>query len=400
MSEPSTDLGLNPGAVATYLNSVGWELSQDSDAGQTWVTPDSRRTSLIRLPKNPNFADYGDVFDDALTRLQRIYDWDIQELTTKILGARSDVLYIRASQSITDGTIPVREAQSLLDGAVEMVTAAARSAVSPRASYRGRMPDAVKDFVSDDLRMGHTQRGSFVITILARLDADPAGLRADAPEPGPTASSTEAWPIDRSRTPEIAPFQRRVMNSLATGLTFAREAADRARLQPGNGLDLDEAVSEGLSAELCSALNDMTTQQGVASLGLSFDWAASVPNRLDVGRAPTVFDRDTAAGLRVVRDRLVRQPPPDQRVEMQGYVTKLERGADSEEGVITVEGALNDNSRRRVRVSLTGKNYRFAVASHESRSMVHVQGTLRRESNVYWLRLPGLAISSAIAVEA
>ena len=95
-----------------------------------------------------SYADYerDSNLQRAIRKLEQLNGWDAGRLFPRaFFGARSDILYIRASQFVTDGTIPVKEAQQLIDGAVEMVTAAAElpaglagtSLVALRRAIRG-----------------------------------------------------------------------------------------------------------------------------------------------------------------------------------------------------------------------------------------------------------------------
>lgn len=387
MTQPLTDLGITPSTVAAYLNSTGWSLVQDDDVRQNWASDDPRRSrSVLMLPKDPSFDDYGDVFAQALRRLERLNDWDAHELYTHILSARSDVLYIRAAQLTSDGSIPIREAQQLLDGAVDMITAAARWTVSPRGHYGPRMSGAVKEF-SDELRMGHTQRGSFVITVLTRLDATAATKPADSGTASLKAAPAALEGHTRLTAGLIAPFQRQVMTSLALGLTYAQAATQQA-LDSEDGtdaVDYEDAVRHGVTAQLCEALGEMTDQTGVQALDLSFAWAPAEP------AAPPavdriVFDRPTTPVLRAMRDRLSPQKPAARNVTILGFVTRLERGQDAEEGTVTVEGYVGGQEQRAVRVPLTGTAYAEAVQAHENRRTVEARGRLVKEGRNYYLR--------------
>lgn len=375
--------------LATYLNTTGWTLVQDGQALQSWMfgsVPTSDH--ILQLPKDDSFADYQSNLHRAMRQLEQLNGWDAQQLSTHVLGARSDILYIRASQFSTDGTIPVREAQRLIDGAVEMVTAAARATYEPRRSFAGRPPTRVKDFIADDLRMGHTQRGSFVITILTRLDeqdADATGPEDDA-VPNSASLGIAHQPLQRGYIP---PFQRQVMRTLASGLTYVKTAMDTALSAPDGAaaINLEEAVQRGVSSQLCQALGDMTEQVGVQALDLSFSWAPAEPSpppRVD----DLTFDRPMVSVLTSLRERLTLTAPAEREVEVTGFVTRLERGQDAEEGTVTVMGFTDTAEQRQVRVALDGDAYTRAVQAHDRRQQVRVSGRLVREGNSYYLKGP------------
>jgi hypothetical protein len=73
-------------------------------------------------------------------------------------------------------------------------------------------------------------------------------------------------------------------------------------------------------------------------------------------------------------------------VSVLGYVTRLERGQDAEEGTVTVQGFADTQEQRTVRVLFTGADYTAAVRAHDGRQPVEVRGRLVREGNAYYLR--------------
>lgn len=108
------------------------------------------------------------------------------------------------------------------------------------------------EFLDDEVRLGHTKRGSFVFTVVTRL-GDPLPVHDDNGE-------------------RAVAFPRKVMETLAHGLETTRDLT-----QKWNRL---------------------------RSLNLSFEWVAAEP-RPEVGRSPIVVDRDVIAGLPRVRECLV-----------------------------------------------------------------------------------------------
>jgi hypothetical protein len=87
-----------------------------------------------------------------------------------------------------------------------------------------------------------------------------------------------------------------------------------------------------------------------------------------------------------MRDELRRRP--DVRFdEVVGYVVRLERGQNSKEGVVVIDGEVG-RVRRRVRLALTGDSYSRAIRAHDERRMVYARGQITLEGRSYWLRRP------------
>jgi hypothetical protein len=238
--------------------------------------------------------------------------------------------------------------------------------------------------------MGHTQHGSFVITILTRLgeeeiveinDRDPEKSSDDVF----TAASRDhdqAHNVDRATSTDqirIPPFERRVMRTLAHGLESAREMA----LHTGSQT-MDDAVNRGLSANMVDALDIMTSGfDGLRSLDLSFAWAIA-----EQSAAPSVeevkVDRTVIPELGSLRERLERRPPGPDTATAYGQVTRLERGHDEESGTVTISGVVGE-VRRTVRIELSGKRYNDAIRAHRTRTTVTATGILTKRGNANWL---------------
>lgn len=325
--------------VSSYLGAAGWQLVIADDFSQTWQLgqgplPEAR----LRLPTDTGLDDYSIRFEEALQRLCRVNNWSLQQLATQVLGARSDFMYIRADQSSIDGTIPLRQAEALLQGADALLYAAASSAVRPKAQHLGKRPELAKDFIRDDVRMGHTQRGSFIITIVTRLDEDEV-VHVDAEdhqilevlEPGRLSKPVQAGNGANPSEIVLPPFQRRVMSTLATGVESARSMA----LHSGDQT-MEDAVARGLSANLVAALGAMTDFEGLRALDLSFSWAIAEKAAPPPSVGEVIVDRDVIAELRPLRERLERRPAEPEVETIYGQVTRLERGERDQTGVVTV----------------------------------------------------------------
>lgn len=380
LDELPADLALSPSAVSSYLGSAGWDLEAADEAAAVWGLSEGRGTrARLLLPLDRSYADFAPRFQEALRTLRLVHDWDLQQLATHVLGARSDFLFVRADQSTPDGTIPLRQAQSLLDGAQQLLLYAACSAIRPRSTYgSGRRPKEASNFLNDDVRMGHTQRGSFVITVLTRLDADDTVIvEPDANELiAPGASDAGAHTAGEVAA-IIPPFQRRVMATLATALELTHQA-----VQTGASGRLERAVERGVSANLVDALAGMTSYEGLHSLDLSFQWAPAEPVP-PPATEHVLITREEMPRLAAAAN-LLRQVPDVVRDSITGQVIRLER-AETDEGIITIEGTVGRSTRRKVRVDLNGEPYDTAIRAHRQRLPVTATGDITKRGRDYWL---------------
>jgi hypothetical protein len=386
------DLDLSPQTVAAYLGTAGWRLADASDLAQLWELGDGGHLEArLRLPVEHELADFDRRVEEALHRICLVNDWSADQLAMNVLNARSDFMFIRADQAAADGSIPLMQAQTMLEGARELMLAAAQSTIRARSEHRGRRSDLARSFVQEDVRMGHTQRGSFIITILTHLGEEEI-IPVDDDDSRVLAAQNKALQLPQAEaareyarlreaaatgTIRIAPFQRRVMSTLATGLDSAREMA----LQSG-AHTLDEAVARGLSANLVDALTGMTRYDGLRSLDVSFSWSKTEPEA-----QPSVeqirVDRDVIPRLEPLKTRLERRPPEPDVETIHGQVTRLERGTDDESGTVTITGFIGRVART-VRIELVGTDYNEAIRAHRSRTTVTSTGTLMKRGNSYY----------------
>ncbi|MFI6168012.1 hypothetical protein ACIBCN_14620 [Nocardia sp. NPDC051052] len=354
---------LSPPAVSQYLASHDWQLeARDQDVREIWRLPGADGPlGRVMLPLATDYADFPVRFRDTLQALAAIYDWNIGQLAERIVAARADLFFVRLDQEMTDGTIPFRQAEKTLEALFTMMRAAATTADDPTNSHRGRRSAIVTEFLEDDIRLGHTKRGSFVFTVVTRLG--------------------EVLPSDEDGSPTV-PFPRKVMTTLATGLQSTRQLA----LDWDEGA-LDRAAQLGLSASLVESVQELTQPETLRALELSFDWAAAEP-RPDVGTSRIIVDRNAMAGLPRVRERLVRREEPPRYVTLLGTVRTLNRddsGDEDQEASSIVLSTHVDGRPRKVHVPLTGEDYASAIRAHQSKQPIVVSGDLIFERGVWRL---------------
>ncbi|ASF13563.1 hypothetical protein CEQ30_39590 [Nocardia brasiliensis] len=354
---------LSPPAVSQYLASHDWQLeARDDDVKEIWRLPgDDGLQGRVMVPLATDYVDFPVRFRDTLQALATIYDWDPRQLAERIVAARADLFFVRLDQEMTDGTIPFRQAETTLEALFTMLRAAATTADDPTHSHRGRRSATVTDFLEEDIRLGHTKRGSFVFTVVTRLGDV-------VPQHGDGSSAV--------------PFPRKVMTTLATGLQSTRQLAldwdERA---------LDNAGQLGLSASLVESVLEMTQPETLRALDLSFDWAATMPPP-EISASRIIVDRNAMAGLPRVRERLVRREEPPRYVTLLGTVRTLNRddlGDEDQEATSIVLSTHVDGRPRKVHVPLAGEEYVWAIRAHQSKQPIVVSGDLIFERGVWRL---------------
>ena len=360
--------------LTQFLATQNWTIQTDLGYAQIWsepgVTGDLVRRILI--PRDTGLDDYGLRLTQALARVSDTYNWSVANLAEQVAAVSADLFFVRVDQHMSDGTIPLRQASALLENIDDMIRSAALTAANPRSTGRGRIPTAVNEFLNDDVRMGHTKRGSFIITVAARLDAPAVD---DAP-----ADSTDD---------ELAPsFTRQVMTTLARSLDVTKQVAENHSDAP----NIDDAIASGMRLPMVKALQAMGSGEGLRALDMSFEWAPVERQRTPVN-SKIEMTRETVQLLERVSDRLVRKDPPKQ-VTVTGPVIELRRGDDRDDdgvgaGDIVLRADI-DNAWRKVNITLTGDDYDIAIQAHREKFPLTVTGILDKPGRSWTLEHPTL----------
>lgn len=361
---------LTPMAVSQYLAVTSpWQLeAKDENIREIWSLPDAHGNlrGRIMLPLATDYVDFRERFSDALRALGRINEWNAQELEQHIIATRADLFFVQLNQVQPDETIPLKQAEATIDAIYEMLKAAAITAAAPNRTQRGgRLPSAVSAFLDEDVRLGHTKRGSFVFTVVSRLDASPR----------------TAEPASRAAASELL-FSRKVMETLARGLQTTRDLA-----QGEATAALEEPAQWGLSASLLESLEEIAEPEGLRSLRLFFEWAAA-ESRPDVGREPIVLEHAHVGELARVRERLLRQEEPPHRETLVGMVKSLAREDDSleadETGSVVISAEVNGR-KRNVHMTMSGADHDRAIEAYQRKLPLIVTGDLVFERRAWRL---------------
>lgn len=354
--------------VAQFLATQNWTCQVDREFDQVWVEPHASGDYVrsVLIPREKSFVDYGRRLTQAVTAIADIYGWRLADLAEQIAHVHADLFFVRIDQQSSDGTIPFRQATALLENIEQMIRAAALTAYNPHSTARGRVPSVVKEFLDDDVRMGHTKKGSFIITVAARLD------QADV-----------AQSPDRTKRS----FTRQVMTQLARSVDLTRRFAQRG----DDFVDLEAALEGGMRLPMVQALHDMGEAEGVRALDLSFEWAATEPQDEEVPER-VYLERATIAKFPEVERRLARRFEPHQ-VTVVGPVIELKRhdspaaGDEASDGEVVIRGDV-DGRLARVTVQLQGQDHDWAIRAYRERLPFTVTGELARKGNSWRLEEP------------
>ena len=361
-----TDVGalrsITPAALIAYALSEGWTKAESfGEHSDVYQRPGS---SELILPGTDSLGDYPQVVSSILQILSQEESRDELQLFRDLVGADRDVIRVRAPEAAEDGSVSVDAGVELVSQAREMLLSAACAAKDPRAAYRaGKVKDAAS--YMDRVRLGQTEQGSFIVTLLAPV---PPALDL--------LGQGALWPFESDE-----PFDRKVTRTLAKALDASRQAAESA--VRGNGMmAFQEAVSSGVSANLCDAL--ATLIENGNGLEVSLTWARTrpTPEKRKVVKFPESegeIYREAASRFRTL------EPRPDETLN--AFVVALDRQQDDHEGRVSLKTFL-DGQPVSVRAALPNEMYHRALEAHDAKQNVTVTGDLKRAGQRWVLENP------------
>lgn len=357
---------VSPVEITTYLKARGWTLqTQRNDWGSVWTCLAGSREYDLLVPGTRRFADYALRVGEVLETLSSAEERSQLEVIRDVQASTADLLRLRATNTEAEGgTLPLDLAVNFVERSRDMMLAAACAAIDKRAVFARRKPDLAMGYLSH-LRLGQTEHGSYVLTILSTV---PPELR-----------QTQATFLE-----EEPPYERRVTQTLMYGLAALSDAAKSAAIT-GVMEPFRSGIDAGISANLCDAIAGLASVSPGQPLDLSMTWAANRPSHPSVPEHVT-FDSESIPAIEEAA-RQFRATEPLDDVEIEGLVTRLDRGPTALEGEIIVASNL-DGQLLRIGLTLTSAVYSSAVRAHEERQTVRCTGELVKEGRGYKLANP------------
>jgi hypothetical protein len=336
--------------VQAYLVAHGWKNVRPSGEFASIyrrIVNDHKHDLLV--PSTNDIDDYPQRMSDIIRVLESLENRSQIEIISDVASVRADVVRIRRPDAI-DGTLRLEDGASLMRSAYDMVLAAACSAISPKAYFQGKRPARATDYI-EKTRLGQTERGSFVLTVISPV-----------PEKGNQPDLFAA-----------TPFERQVVRLIADGLHSTIQASEYA-LKRADISHFREATESGVSANLLDAVLGL---MGVRhhSVDVNFAWSPEIQVSEDLQRIITIDPDYFGIIEEASKDLKLQEPLPP--VELYGVVEGLKRGQATSVGHITLSTFL-DNRLRNVQIDLDAEFYDQAIIAHRDKRLVSCAGELVR----------------------
>ncbi|MDE0170133.1 MAG: hypothetical protein OXS29_11535 [bacterium] len=354
-------LAVSPGALSAYARSAGWSRHEPyrvhSDVYIGEELPE------IIVPRTERLGDYASVVASLIKMFATVARQDEVTVYRLLATADRDVVRVQAGES-EDGSIGLNHGVDLIGGARDLLLAAACSLGQPKAVYRAGANRDAADLL-EQIRLGQTDQGSFVVTLLTPVIPPPMSRLFSVPDD------------------QDAPIERRLTLRLMEALAAARHAAEQTAA--GDEGAFAEALESGVSANLCEAL--VRIIEPFPRLDINVLWART--RRVKAPRPVVRFGRADAPLLQeAARSLRERAPRPD--VRLIGYVRRLTRGEAEEDGTIRLATKSIDGKAQSVTALLERQDYEHVVQAHSDRVPVLLKGDLERMGQRWRLLSPHL----------
>lgn len=349
---------IKPTELTAYLSGTGWQRERVlNDVIAVWrrAADDAR----ISIPVRSDFADYSRRLLEILQSLSEIEQSDFSYVLNRVAQSWADILRIRVTPSPLDyGSIPLSTSVVLLESIRNLLSSSARSALQPRNAYSARPPAEASSYLRN-ARLGQTEIGSYIFTVISPVTPD----------------------LDNAQAEAQRPFARRVVEHLATGLIAARDAAEE-NMRTQSMEPFGHAVLSGVSANLCEAVVKIAQSSDDNAFEVGFTW--SYRQAIEVANPPKQFvvPGRILPSLRAASDYLKElEPEPD--FELRGFVYKLEDiGNEMHDLRVSIHGVV-DEKERAVEALFRGEERRLALQAIEETIPISCIGTLDRRARPY-----------------
>ncbi|WP_175869819.1 hypothetical protein [Burkholderia sp. BCC0397] len=351
-SDRRRDLQVSTDQLRAYLEHKQWfEDGKIRNVATIWHRQDNEDAEVI-LPL-AYIKDYWQRMGDALASIASFEGRAISDVLSEVRRLLANVITIRVVHDDTnDGTIPINDGVLLIAKAKDLLSAAAQSLYAKRKQFTRGAPKEAKEYL-ETLLLGQTEVGSYVVNVIAPVEAGAVG-------PEMTATM---------------PLAQAITSNLVTSLS-ALENATVTYEENGDLGSFDAAILAGVSSNMCDALLGFSGEKRNRTFEVT---VTAAPSPLFESRpAKFVFDDKHVEVLEKATSYYKGDYVLSNR-RLTGYITKLSRPKDETSGTVTIDSTVGDVERK-VQVELAGDDYHQAVVAHDNSKMVRVDGDVHIKS--------------------
>lgn len=355
--------------LAAALQKFGWEREGGNPGRyETWARSTDEQASSVLVPLDVSKRDYRHLLERARSLLVSQIGSEAEHFLASLhqrSRAALDATRFGKDTSVELGMISWDQGQALFDAARSILVAAAKASRDKRRYYGNAGSYIARSFVESSL-MGQTEVGSFVVTAFTPATERFFTRKSDEGQPGQMRDV-------------VSLSGREILQTLETALKTTHSALQEYRRTPRIEL-FGDAVVDGVSYELVTALSQLTSDSNESSVAMEYAPAGLhlLPNRVVIP-----FQSSDTPILGRAANYLARDRPPED-VTLQGRVTLLTRPRPGEAGIVRLDVTAGSEASK-VRVRLEAEDYSVALEAHREDTVLSVRGRLEREGQHYWL---------------
>jgi hypothetical protein len=303
--------------VLGFLGANGWERYSSQRYSSVWVKGDYE----VLIPEDGT-RDFLSRMFEALKEISLEKNVNIETVFRQMLASGFELLKVSSvGPSSKNGTVSLSDGVKLIANVRDLLIASASAVIEPRRSYARRRAELAEAFLRD-ARLGQTEHGSFVLTVLAPV------MKVE----------TDVLP---GFEPPL-PFGSRVVETL---LNATDEAANAAKLsfEYTNWFDqrFVPLVSIGVNANLWSAISGLLNVESAERVIFSVSPNSQFPFKQTKVEIPaTLSERFAKAAFEFRKD------PPLDNVPVHGKTVSFRREAVTKTGKVSIKANIGGGNRR------------------------------------------------------
>ena len=379
-------LAVSPDALSAYALAAGWRRGEPYRVNSHSYA--GKGLPEIIIPATRSLGDYASIVANLIDTFAQHIEQDETTVYRDLVTVDHDVVRVRADDHDHSGSLPVGAGVDIIRYSRELLLAAACSFYDPRPFYRARENKEANEYL-DRVRMGQTDQGSFVVTLLSPVSLTSAAI------PNLLGHGKSKAPIDRRVTKRLADALTEVRLTISHGQPVGDDTLGARTYQASTNwvavesdvFDADyedrgwfeASVKQGVSANLCDALAKLTKSLG--EFEVSVVWARTDPS--DRLRTAVRFGDGDWLYLRKL-SRALRSQIDEQDAMLTGYIEALKRAEADKGGTVTIRTWM-EGRERSVTAILRSPDYVRAIRAHQQGAEVVMRGDLVKSSRSWRL---------------
>ncbi len=341
-----------PENIEKYLIGAGWQLDKAIERkANIWHRSEDEHYDLeVFQPIDRSLRGYSQRVVEILDSLSEFESRSIFDIAKDIVNFNSDLVKVRVIHSdVEGGSIPLDDGVLLIENAKELLVSSTLSTFVKKRFFSGGRSRDAQNFI-DSLRLGQTEVGSFIVSILAPI------------------KYIESKQVDATKSS----LTRSVTQNLARSLSAINSAIDKFESN-GNFMVFEEAIEKGVSANLCDALIGISGVSKSRDFEISFQLSGLDANAKEIRKsiefmAKKVPVMETASdyykGSYVING-----------YNLYGIVIKMQHEPGQDFGIVHASSLVNGQEKN-ISFKLNLEEYWQAVHAHESETPVSCNGDL------------------------